>query len=120
MKEKAKFIYKKFDELIELVDRWDILPPKGVVPDDHNDRIVIDKCGKYFVAETYRCGEKIGSEEISKNEVAGIIFQTMRSALNPFDIRMIVGLETAHSHEIPNLWYVEVDSEYDKQFEEVN
>lgn len=119
MKEKAKFIYDKFDELIELVDRWDICPPKGVIPDDRNDRIVVDKCGKYFVAEMYRNGEKIGSEDITKNEVAGLVFQTMRAAINPFDIRMIVGLETAHSKEIPNFWYVEVDSEYDKQFEEV-
>lgn len=119
MKEKAKFIYEKFDELVELVDRWDILPPEGVIPDDRNDRIVIDKCGKYFVAEMYRGGEKIGSEDISKNAVAGLVFQTMRKALNPFDIRMIVGLETAHTNEIPNLLYIEIDSEYDKQFEEV-
>ena len=120
MKEKAKFIYDKFDELIELVDRWDICPPKGVIPNDRNDRIVVDKCGKYFVAEMYRNGEKIGSEDITKNEVAGLVFQTMRKALNPCDIHMIVGLETVHLKDIPNFRYIEVDSEYDKQFEEVN
>ena len=120
MKEKAKFIYDKFDELVELVDRWDVRPPKGVIPEDRNDRIAVDKCGEYFVADMYRGGKKIGSQEITKNELAGLVFQTMRKALNPCDIHMIIGLETMHSKEIPNFRYIEVDSEYDKQFEEVN
>lgn len=118
--QKETFIYEFIDELVELIDRWDILlyRPHTYENVPGINRIIVDKIAGQYIAEMYRRDEKVLTEEISVNELVGLVILSMRKVKYVNAVKMIITQDTARNKSIPNWWYIEVDGEYESFYDD--
>ena len=119
--QKETFIHDHIDELVELIDRWDILlyRPHTYENVPGINRIIVDKINDEYIAEMYRRDEKVLTEEISVNELVGLVILSMRKVKYVDAVKMIITQDTARHKSIPNWWYIEVDGEYESFYDNV-